>query len=659
VVRAERFADPEAGGVGRAVSQATRESRRGAGRWPGALVFAVAFAALALHTRRFLPFISDDALISLTYAKRLARGHGLTWNGGLHVEGYSNLLWVLANAALGALGLDLIDAARLLGYAGMGAALAAFVHAHPPTSLRAALPTLVALLFLSLSGTFPVWAVGGLEQPLLAALLAWAVVLAAPRIERRGVGAREMLLPGLFFALLCLTRLDAPVFTAAAVLAIFLCGGLSRESLRKAFGLAALPVLFVLGHEVFRLAYYGEWVPNTALVKFHPSGTHALGGLAYLGAGARAAAPLVVLAAAATVLCLRGDFRRARVVLPLTMAAAWAAYVAAIGGDIFPAWRHFVPILLMLAFVVAEGGAWLARRAGGKTFAGAMLAGALALGLFALLQYRDEENFRAVSERWEWDAEVVGTLLKKAFAAEQPLMAVDPAGGLAFWSELPALDMLGLNDRYLPRHPPPDLGQGPIAHELGDGKYVLDRRPDLVVFLLPTGNDRGYFLSGRQMQEDPRFFRDYTIVRFEGREPYRAVARIWVRKESERIGIRRGPGRVTVPGFLVCDNHSSVARLGRGGRLVVPVAPDAPAILNQLELPAGRWRVEADASGPPPRLRVSPTRPGGETGAAPVLLDAPTPAVLDWGGGALRLELSAPTGEEVEVHKLTFTRAEE
>jgi arabinofuranosyltransferase len=282
-----------------------------------------------------------------------------------------------------------------------------------------------------------------------------------------------------------------------------------------------------------------------------------------------------------------------------------------------------------------------------------VLAAALALGLFAFLQYRDEENFRAISERWEWDAEVVGLMLKKAFGAEQPLVAVDPAGGLPFWSELPALDMLGLNDHYLPRHPPPDLGQGPIAHEMGDGQYVLNRRPDLVVFLLPTGNDHGYFLSGRQMQEDPRFFREYTLVRFEGREPYRATARIWVRKESERIGIRREPGRVAVPGFLLCDNHASVARLGEGGRLVTPATNEQPARLDKFELPAGRWRVEAEASRPSVHLRVSSSRAGG------VMLDAQTPAVLDWGGGALRLDLFPPAGETVEVHKLTFTRLDE
>ncbi|HEV3468138.1 MAG TPA: hypothetical protein VG148_02380 [Pyrinomonadaceae bacterium] len=627
--------------------------RRGASLWLALLVFAVAFAALCLHTRRFLPFISDDALISLTYAKRLARGHGLTWNGGLYVEGYSNLLWVLANALLGFAGVDVIDAARLLGYAGMGAALAAFVYADPPSDLKTGAATLVALLFLPLSGAFAAWTVGGLEQPLLAGLLAWAVVLTAPRLERRGAGFREMLLPGLLFALICLTRLDGPVFTAAAVAAVFLCRGFGRDSLRKAAGLALLPVLFVLGHEAFRLAYYGEWVPNTALVKFHPSGTHALGGLAYLGAGARPAAPLFALAAAAAFVCLRQNFRRARVCLALKLAAAWAAYVAAIGGDIFPAWRHFVPLLLLLALVAAEGGAWLARRAGRRAFAVAMLAAALGLGLFGYLQYRDEENSRAVSERWEWDAEVVGTLLKKAFGAEQPLLAVDPAGGLPFWSELPAIDMLGLNDLYLPRHPPPDLGQGPIAHELGDGRYVLERRPDLVVFLLPTGNDSGYFLSGRQMQQDPRFFRDYTLVRFEGREPYKVTARIWVRKESERIGVRRGQDAVSVPGFLICDNQTSVARLGAGGRLVVPVTPAQPARLERFQLPPGRWRVEAEASPPPVRLRASSSHSGG------VLLDAQTPAVLDWGGGELTIELSPPGAETVEVHKLTFTRVQD
>src|SRR5918993_5205805 len=117
---------------------------------PSALLFSVAafvaaLVVLWLHARRYLPFLSDDALISLRYAKRLVEGHGLTWNAGERVEGYSNLLWVLCAAALNRLGVDLIDAVRVLGFAGVGAGLAAVLYAHPPRSLKGAVPVMLAL----------------------------------------------------------------------------------------------------------------------------------------------------------------------------------------------------------------------------------------------------------------------------------------------------------------------------------------------------------------------------------------------------------------------------------------------------------------------------------------------------------------------------------
>jgi hypothetical protein len=80
------------------------------------VLFAAASALACLHAARFLPFLTDDALISLRYARRLLDGAGLTWTDGERVEGYTNLLWVLGVAAVGALGIDLVDAARLLGF---------------------------------------------------------------------------------------------------------------------------------------------------------------------------------------------------------------------------------------------------------------------------------------------------------------------------------------------------------------------------------------------------------------------------------------------------------------------------------------------------------------------------------------------------------------
>ena len=58
----------------------------------------------------------DDSFISFRYAENLAGGHGPVYNpGDPPVEGYSNLLWVLALAALSAMGLGTVVAAKWLG----------------------------------------------------------------------------------------------------------------------------------------------------------------------------------------------------------------------------------------------------------------------------------------------------------------------------------------------------------------------------------------------------------------------------------------------------------------------------------------------------------------------------------------------------------------
>jgi len=65
-----------------------------------------------LLAKEHLPFFADDALISLRYADRLLSGHGLTFTTGEHVEGYSNLLWILVIAAGGLIHGNLIVSVR-------------------------------------------------------------------------------------------------------------------------------------------------------------------------------------------------------------------------------------------------------------------------------------------------------------------------------------------------------------------------------------------------------------------------------------------------------------------------------------------------------------------------------------------------------------------
>ena len=611
-------------------------------------VLAAAALALGLHASRFWPFLCDDALISLRYVRRLLDGHGLTWNAGERVEGYSNLLWVLATAGLGVLGVDPITAVRVLGVAGLVLSMAAIVCAHPPASIGDVPVVGVPLLCLAASGTYAVWAIGGMEQPLVAALLAWAVVLCSPHLESPRVRVRALQAPACCLALLCLTRPDGPLFTAATVAAVLWIGRGRRPALGRAAALAALPAAAVLGQLLFRLAYYGEWVPNTALVKLHPSARYALDGWRYLGGGALALSPMVLLAAASAAVSLRHGFERARMALLCALAAAWAIYVVVIGGDIFPAWRHFMPLLVLMALMIAIGGEWVRRHARPRAQAAA-LAGAVALlAALAAVQWGDRQTAWALTERWEWDGQVIGTMLKTAFGARQPLLAVDAAGALPYWSEFPAIDMLGLNDHYLPRHPPSDGRTIGIGHDLGDGQYVLARRPDLVVFGIATGGDRGFFRSAREMQEDPRFAREYALVTFEGTVPYRAAAKVWVRRESERIGIKRAPGTISAPGFLMSDGPGSVARAGAGGTIVAPVSADAPARLDRLAVPAGRWRIEARGTAAALRARI--------TQAGATLLDAPLPAVVDVRDGAEIGLAVAPVAGPAELDTVVLTR---
>ena len=62
-------------------------------------------------------FTVDDAFISFRYAENVTQGHGLTFNPGERVEGYTNFLWVLILAFFHVLGADTVVTAKILGAA--------------------------------------------------------------------------------------------------------------------------------------------------------------------------------------------------------------------------------------------------------------------------------------------------------------------------------------------------------------------------------------------------------------------------------------------------------------------------------------------------------------------------------------------------------------
>jgi tetratricopeptide (TPR) repeat protein len=62
-------------------------------------------------------FTQDDAYISYRYVKNFLNGHGLVFNPGERVEGYTNFLWIILLSLFAKLGLDMIIASKILGVA--------------------------------------------------------------------------------------------------------------------------------------------------------------------------------------------------------------------------------------------------------------------------------------------------------------------------------------------------------------------------------------------------------------------------------------------------------------------------------------------------------------------------------------------------------------
>ncbi len=570
----------------------------------GAALAIVPLLALYAHAMHYYPFLSDDSLISLRYVARLLDGKGLTWTDGQPVEGYSNLLWILFIAFLGRVGVDPIDASRVLGFLGMGTVVMTILcwHARGKGLRQACLPVAAGAFFFCMAAPVAVWALGGLEQPLYAALIALSIpfTIQVTDDETPRGGTLAMLSSAL--ALLCLTRPDGPLFSVAAFLAISIgryCRGKSVLSLGELSRLGSLPALAYFGQLFFRLSYYGEFVPNTALVKIAPSGHHLMHGVDYVAGGLWALFPFSLLAVLSILAAIRSPHSRSAGIPLLAILALWVPYVVFIGGDIFPAYRHFTPIVVVFAFALAEGADWVRRRLRlplPLKHKAILSAGAIvACTWFAILQFTLPANREAISERWEWDGKAMGLLLKRAFSEQQPLIAVSAAGCLPYWSELPAVDMLGLNDHYLPRHPPDDFGKGNLGHELGDAAYVLQRRPDLVIF--HTGDWNASFRSGRDLQRAAAFQRRFTPVRVLATHPHRYTATLWVDKDSPRIGIRRSPSEIRVPGFLLNGQRDTVAYANEAGRLVVPVHSTQSASVALDSMADRHWSVTIKASG--------------------------------------------------------------
>lgn len=460
--------------------KATRLERAGR-RLPWLSVVAAAACAISfgllVHRHWFL---GDDAFIVFRFAKNFVEGHGLVYNVGERVEGYTEPLWVLLVSAAMALGIQPETAAPWLGvFAGIGLLV---VVVRFGVALRGPRDPWVWLppLLLCVNRSFTGWSTGGLGTQLFNFLLLFATTRYL--LETGGGRPPRALGSGLLFALATLARPEGGLFLALAglfSLADFLRGRIRFSDLVR---WALPPVVLVGGHLLWRHAYYGFWLPNTFYVK--ASGwwweqarhyfrlfieDHAL----YLSL------PLLLFLFAQPIGRVEGIF--------LAQIGAWCVYLVYVGGDRFE-FRFFTPILPQLFWLLTESCARLSRlwresgRKSAPFVAPAVLLVLLTSALPELrpppLQPRENiaplEAIKGYAEGRAQQGKFLRELVEKGYLDGDELLAVRGAGALPYYSGFPILDIHGLNDVWIAHQPVKERGM--IAHEKEPTLEYIRRR---------------------------------------------------------------------------------------------------------------------------------------------------------------------------------------
>jgi hypothetical protein len=459
----------------------------------------------------------DDAFISFRYARNLVDGHGLVYNPGERVEGYTNFLWTLLLALALALDLDPLQASRVLGIA-CGAALVlwtwrtaeAVVGARP--GLR-----LVAALLTALSPPLLLESAMGLETALFALLVLVGCQRAAVELARPGA------FPGhaLVFAAAALTRPEGVLLYALAL------AGIALPHLRRPAallpGLARSALVFALpvaAHLAWRLHYYGHPFPNTFYAKAGGGLENARLGLEYLANLLRSLGFLPPLLACLA--CARAGSPALRALLCVT--AGQVAYVVAVGGDFKPTYRFFVPILAPLWLLAAAGLAVLvdlaARLRPGAERAAAALACAAGIAGAAALPLSFSDTFELARQRRDAVSDPIRREIAAWFRENTPpgeTLVMASAGLVPYYSGVRTIDMWGLTDPVIARSP--QLGDPWPGHQRSHPRYLLERRPLYFLFSprhgLPrrsAAQIRGQYAVERQVLALPEFHERYEIL---------------------------------------------------------------------------------------------------------------------------------------------------
>jgi hypothetical protein len=496
----------------------------------------VAVGLFAFEARKFCGkaiYFIDDPFISMRFAANLVEHGELSFNPGDRVEGYSNLLHVLVHALTFIVRGGVPDAPTGQDDASLvvfGATVAELVLlgllGRRATRGADRGPDAVAWYYawiLTLA-SWPVafWASAGLETP-IEGLLYVAILSVIARVARPLAAPIAWTVLAALLALVILVRFEGAIVALAmtAALAVHLV----HTGRRRAAALLGIPVvLLIAGYHGWRIAYFGQLLPNTFVAKATGGSMVArlVAGASYCGGWGALLGGGVTLAALALAVvrsrALSWSFARRLLDAPVALVASVlvATKVGLVvwgGGDWMPGWRMLVPItpvafFLMIRALGALAEGRLTRVEGGS---------AIVLGVALVLCGRANDAMFPVHDAIANEAGhykkiprgylLVGDLLERSFGGGGEEIAIGEAGLIPFEARhVRFMDMFGLVDRDMATQP------GGM-HRRVHADHVIARAPGAVVFAhLHVQPPYGPYQYGGELLTSAAFRRAYRRV---------------------------------------------------------------------------------------------------------------------------------------------------
>lgn len=502
---------------------ASRTERTGA----AAMALVAALVLLALHAWWFGSWMIDDAGITFAYARNLAAGHGLVaQSGATPVEGYSNPLWTLFVAALYGVGAFSVTLTPKVVAFLLAAVVVGVMFRDLRASGRSAFSLTTPLVMLAACTPFVIWTMSGLENALLAALVALACANTLASVRDRAPATRRDATAGVLSALLALTRPDAILYLGAHAVSVAATewtrgSGFVGRTVRRWVTQVATFVPVFGSYFAFRVLYFGDVVPNTYHAKQKPSPgdlvspgklfdliESATGDFAWL-------VPFFVVGALGLVL-LRGRLHLRLVVLGAYLAVATACYLV-MPPDWMGEFRFATAFFPLVFWTFTE----LAGSAAPLVGAGVQRAFRVAVILFVAQAFvvfgARSLTFRSnppvpLSAIQRYGAEGFGRLAGMVHAPNPSILTSD-LGGMLLDSQLRVVDLAGLCDRTVAKA----ISISGDPSRLHD--YVFAETKPTFMHVVGT------FVRLSRFHSDPRFERDYVPIyeSWEGPPEWRAI----------------------------------------------------------------------------------------------------------------------------------------